>query len=152
MKAACLSFLIVVFGFLGPSGAHADTAADVRALYAQFVAAQNERDLPRVEALLLDSPTFLWVSDGMSVWSRQATIERMATFQQSEIWHVTPDLAQGVVVELTDTTAFLNLPLELAIGSTNPGPDKIPFLVSVLCLKTAQGWRIAALFTTTAKR
>jgi hypothetical protein len=153
MKAARMGFLVfVVIGLLGLPGVRADNAADVRSLYAQFAAAQNERDLHRVEGLLLDSPTFLWVSDGMSVWGRKATIERMAMFQQSEIWHVTPDLGHAALVELNDTTAFLHLPLELAIGSTTPGPDKIPFLVSVLCVRTAHGWRIAALFTTTAKR
>jgi ketosteroid isomerase-like protein len=131
--------------------AHADNSEDVTALYSQFVEAQNERDLTKVEDFLLDTPKFLWVSDGMSIWGRKAVIDRMSTFQQSEIWHVTPDLTRAVPVELSETTAFLHLPLELAIGSKTPGPDRIKFLVSVICVKTGQGWRIAALFTTTEK-
>jgi ketosteroid isomerase-like protein len=123
--------------------AHAGNSEDVRALYNQFVEAQNERDLTKVEDFLLDTPKFLWVSDGMSIWGRKAVIDRMSTFQQSEI-HVTPDLPRAMPVELTDTTAFLHLPLELAIGSKTPGPDRIKFLVNVLCVKTGQGWRIAA--------
>jgi len=30
-------------------------------------------------------------------------------------------------------------------------PDRLRFLVSVLCVKTPAGWRIAALFTSTEK-
>jgi len=152
MRPFILVFLVLTVSLCGCPISFAGNSDDVRALYSQFVAAQNERDLRRVEDLLLDSPTFLWVSDGNSVWGRAATIDRMSTFQKSEIWHVTPDLDRATLVELNETTAFLHLPLELAIGSMTPGPDKIPFLVSVLCLKTSQGWRIAALFTTTAKR
>ena len=46
------------------------TASEVRALYQRFAAAQNARDLEQVRPLLLDSPTFLWVSDGQSFWGR----------------------------------------------------------------------------------
>jgi hypothetical protein len=42
------------------------------------------------------------------------------------------------------------MPLTLTIGpKTNP--DVIRFLVSILCVKQSEGWRIAALFTTTTK-
>jgi ketosteroid isomerase-like protein len=152
MKSKMFGIASLAMCLLAPPAARADNSDDVRALYDQFVHAQNDRDLKRVEDLLLDSPKFLWVSDGMSVWGRKALIDRMSIFQRSEIWHVTPDLSQAVPVELDDTSAFLHLPLELAIGSKIPGPDKIRFLVSVLCVKTGQGWRIAALFTTTEKK
>jgi uncharacterized protein (TIGR02246 family) len=152
MRSVIFALSIVAAGFLALPPARADSSGDVRALYTQFVEAQNERDLKKVESFLLDTPTFLWVSDGMSIWGRKAVIDRMSTFQQSEIWHVTPDLTHAVAVDLNDATAFFHLPLELAIGSKAAGPDRINFLVSVLCVKTEQGWRIAALFTTTEKR
>ena len=40
--------------------------------------------------------------------------------------------------------------LTLTIG-LKAKPDAIHFLVSILCVKKAEGWRIAALFTTTEK-
>jgi hypothetical protein len=55
-----------------------------------------------------------------------------------------------VPVRVSDTTAFLHLPLTLVIGS-QPSPDRVRFLVSVLCVRAAEGWRIAALFTTAEK-
>jgi ketosteroid isomerase-like protein len=151
IRTLVMAFLLTAIDAFRPAISVAGNADDVRALYDQFVAAQNARDLNLVSDLLLDSPKFLWVTDGMSVWGRQALIDRMAIFQQSEVWHVTPDRDQAVLVKVDGNSAFLHLPLELAIGSNNPGPDRLKFLVSVLCLKTERGWRIAALFTTRAK-
>src|SRR5262249_7531619 len=119
-------------------------------LYERFVAAQNRHDLVAVRALLLDSPRFLWVSDGMSVWGPQATIQRMSLFQEAEIWRVEPQLREAVGVEVRPRAAYLPLPLDLVIGKA-AAPERIRFLVSVLCVETPVGWRIAALFTTTAK-
>ncbi len=134
-----------------PSAWAAAPADEVRALYARFLEAQNARDLPRVRRVLLDSPDFLWVSDGMSVWGPDAVLERMATFQQAPVWQVQADLAHATAVEVSPDVAYLHLPLVLRIGS-EASPDRLPFLVSVLGVATAQGWRIAALFTTTAKK
>src|SRR5207253_962736 len=123
---------------------------EVRATYERFVAAQNARDLDGVRALLLDSPQFLWVSDGRSVWGREAMLARMASFQEAEVWFVAPALDKAVAVEVGADAAYLHLPLTLVIGSAK-APDRLPFLVSMLCVRTPAGWRIAALFTTPAK-
>ncbi len=63
----------------------AGTAEDVLSLYRSFATAQNNRDLAAVRNTLSDSPQFLWVSDGTAVWGREALIERMQMFQQSDI-------------------------------------------------------------------
>jgi uncharacterized protein (TIGR02246 family) len=130
--------------------ARADWSEEVRATYERFVAAQNARDLRRVREMLLDGPQFLWVTDGMSVWGREAMLERMASFQEAEVWRVEPDLARAEPVRVTEATAFLHLSLTLVIGS-QPSPDRLRFLVSILCVRGIDGWRIAALFTTNAR-
>ncbi|MFM9976149.1 MAG: nuclear transport factor 2 family protein [Beijerinckiaceae bacterium] len=127
--------------------AKADTASEVIATYNNFAAAQNARDLARVKDLLLDSPSFLWVSDGKSIWGRDALIARMSKFQTLEVWHVEPLLDKARVVEINGTAAYLHMPLDLFLGAAN-SPSRTRFLVSVLCAKTDTGWRIAALFTT----
>jgi ketosteroid isomerase-like protein len=125
----------------------ADTRGDVLALYGGFAQAQNARDLVRVKALLIDSPDFLWVSDGKSVWGRDALVERMSRFQILEVWRVEPLLAQARIVEISPDVAYLHMPLDLHLG-TRAAPTTTRFLVSILCRKFADGWRIAALFTT----
>ena len=122
------------FAEVAAGPARADSSNEVRATYERFVAAQNARDLWRVRELLLDGPQFLWVSDGMSVWGREAMLERMASFQEAEVWRVEPDLARAEPVRITEATAFLHLPLTLVIGS-QPSPDRLRFLVSILCVR-----------------
>lgn len=123
---------------------------DVVDLYRKFAAAQNAHDLGAVRALLLDSPDFLWVSDGRPVWGVEATIARMAGFQEAKVWRVEPDLAGSRAVPLDENAAFLHLPLTLVIGS-DAKPDRLRFLVGLVGRRTAAGWRIAALFTTADK-
>ena len=129
--------------------AHASPVDEVQALYRAFAAAQNMRDLGKVRELLLDSPQFLWVSDGKSIWGLEAVLKRMALFQEARIWHVGPELDKAIAVPLNENTAYLHLPLELSLAFTEAAPERLRFLVSVLCVKSPVGWRIAALFTTT---
>ena len=131
---ALLTALTLVGISLAPIGARADEA-DIRATYKDFAVAQNARDLNKVGALLLNSPRFLWVSDGQSVWGREATLARMASFQEAPVWRVEPDLAKAVAVEIDQNAGFLHLPLQLVIGARE-SPDRLRFLVSVLCVRT----------------
>ena len=129
---------------------HAAPADEVVALYERFAAAQNRRDIEAVRALLLPSDRFLWVSDGKAFWGPDAMLERMARFQQAALWKVEPDRARRRVVDVAGDRAHLYQPLVLRIGAPD-APDRIPFLVSMLCERTADGWRIAALLTTVEK-
>jgi hypothetical protein len=151
MTRSIFAALMLMTAFAAPRPATAGTAEEVRATYARFVTAQNAHDLAAVREVLADTPQFLWVSDGQSIWGRDATLARMASFQEAEVWRVEPGLAQSVAVPLSETAGFLHLPLDLVIGAAS-GPDRLKFLVSVLCVETSHGWRIAALFTTTAKQ
>ena len=127
-----------------------DPGRAVRALYERFAAAQNARDLAAVRPLLLPGPDFLWVSDGQSFWGADTVLARMASFQTAAVWRVEPDLARAVAVPVRDGVAYLHLPLVLVIGNAEH-PDRLRFLVSMLGVETEQGWKIAALFTTSEK-
>jgi ketosteroid isomerase-like protein len=150
MQSLTRLILALVMGLAFTPLARAAAADEVLALYNRFASAQNARNLDAVGAQFIDSPDFLWVSDGKSFWGRKATLERMSQFQRAEVWRVEPALDQAKVVEVTDTSAFLHMPLDLVIGDAAK-PDRITFLVSILCVKSGSDWKIAALFTTTAK-
>lgn len=132
----------------------ADAArAEILATYAAFVEAQNDRDPHRIGAYFIDGPEFLWVSDGRSVWGRNATLERMGGFQRAEVWTVLPDLPRARLVMLGEDSAMLHLSLVLEIGAA-ASPNRLPFLVTILWVaapQTAEGWRIAGLLTTADK-
>lgn len=146
MRSAICATLIGICMLLTP-WAKAGTPEDIIAAYGRFVAAQNVRDLAAVNDTLLDSPNFLWVSDGKSIWGREALIERMGQFQTLEVWHAEPILKRARIVEVSGDVAYLHMPLDLYLG-TKADPSITHFLVSILFKKTVDGWRIAALFTT----
>jgi hypothetical protein len=127
-----------------------ETSAAVLSLYREFAAAQNARDRAAIRRTFLDSPRFLWISDGMAVWGPDVVLDRMGLFQQSEVWRVEPDFGKADVVALTADSAMLHLPLALVIGKA-AAPDRLRFLVEVICVRTPDGWRIAALLTTNDK-
>jgi ketosteroid isomerase-like protein len=145
--SACGAWLLLVAVIVAPRFANADTRSEILAAYSAFAAAQNARDPARISAALLDSPDFLWISDGKSLWGRDATLERMSRFQTLEVWRVEPLLDRARVVEVAADVAYVHMPLDLRLG-TKGALTVTRFLVSILCRKTADGWRIAALFTT----
>src|SRR6266704_1253703 len=122
MKPVIIALALAVAALTAPA-AKADQSDEVRVLYRAFVAAQNMHDLEKVGSLLLDSPRFLWVSDGRAIWGRDAVLKRMALFQEARVWRVTPGLDRAVAVPVSDDTAFLHLPLELAIAFSPAEPE-----------------------------
>lgn len=144
-KLAAIAAL--AFGLSSQAQAETPIEAEVKALYESFVSAQNARDLMRVREALWDSPSFVWISDGKPFWGREALIERMSAFQKAEVWSVSPDRARARVVEVSPLSAVLYQPLRLTLGPKRE-PKTIAFLVNVLCIRTAEGWRVAALYTT----
>ena len=93
--------------------AFADTASEVMALYQRFATAQNAHNAQAISAELLQSPKFLWVSDGKTFWGSDTAVERMSMFQASEVWRVEPALDQAQIIEQGKDTALLHMPLEL---------------------------------------
>ena len=149
IAAALAAACVAAPAALAPAVAVAAVKDEVLALYNRFLTAQNARNLAEVGAQFIDGPEFLWVSDGKSIWGRAATLERMSSFQGAEVWRVEPALAGARVVEVNEGSAYLHLTLVLVIGAAAK-PDRVTFLVSMLGVRTAKGWKIAALFTTTA--
>jgi len=115
---------------------------DVRAVFDQFVKAQNAHDLDGVREVLLDSPNFLWVTRGAPVWGREAALKRFESLYQGT-WKLSPDTANLKSVLINESTAQLYVPITFQIGTPGqPAPD-IAFLMNQTLLKTPAGWRIA---------
>ena len=152
LRAGMILIVATLFAatLLGPASgpAHGATPAEeVVDLYERFVAAQNRRDIPAVRDLLLPDQRFLWVRDGKAFWGPDSMVERMSRFQAAEVWRVEPDRERRRFVAISGDSGYLYQPLTLRIGAA-ASADAIAFLVSVLCIRTPDGWRIAALLTT----
>ena len=138
--------ILFVAGVLALSSTLASTAIedDVRAVFDQFVKAQNSYDIVGVRELLLDSPNFLWVTRGMPVWGREAALKRFESLYQGT-WKLSPDLSNLKTVLVSETTAQLYVPITFNIGASGqPAPDT-SFLMNQTLVKTPAGWRIASI-------
>ena len=142
----CKTFIEALFVMgvltLSSTAVRAAPEDDVRAVFDQFVNAQNSHDLRAVRELLLDSPNFLWVTRGTAVWGRDAALKRFEALYQGT-WKLSPDTPNLKAVLLNDMTAQLHVPITFNIGVLGqPAPDA-PFLMNQTLVKTHAGWRIA---------
>ncbi len=135
---------LLVAGLLAFSSAMASAAGedDVRAVFDQFVKAQNSHDIAGVRELLLDSPNFLWVTRGAPVWGRDAALKRFDSLYQGT-WKLSPDMVNLKTVLVSETTAQLHVPITFNIGAPGQPATDAPFLMNQTLVKTAAGWRIA---------
>lgn len=142
MKAILAMLAAVLTLFAVPTFAGSDD--DVRAIFDNFVTAQNSHDVAAVREVLLDSADFLWVTRGTPIWGREAALKRFELLYQGT-WKLSPETSNLKVAMLNDTTALLFVPVMFNIGLPGqPAPDA-PFLMNQTLVKTAAGWRIASI-------
>ena len=91
--STCLTVVALLVMSLMVTSATAGTPEDdARATFDRFVAAQNAHDIKAVEALLLGSADFLWITRGTPVWGREAAIKRFAALYEGT-WRLEPEAA-----------------------------------------------------------
>jgi hypothetical protein len=139
--------LVLALCLITPLRSESSVDVEVRALYERLLAAQNARDVDAMRAVLWNSPDFLWISDGKAFWGPEAMIARIGAFQRSEVWEVTADRARARVVATGPGSAVLFQPLRLTLGP-RADPRAIDFLVNMMAIRTPEGWRVGALYTT----
>ena len=136
--------LFFVACLLGSGHAASAPEDDVKALFDRFVTAQNAHDANAVRELLLDSPNFLWISRGTTVWGRDAAINRFETFYQGT-WHLAPDNSTVRIIMLGETAAQLYASIMFTTGAPGQPGQAMPVLMNQTYVKTPSGWRVASL-------
>jgi ketosteroid isomerase-like protein len=117
---------------------------DARATFDRFVAAQNAHDLKAVEALLLDSPQFLWITRGTPVWGRAEALKRFEALYAGT-WHLEPESAAFRLVFAQPQVAELFVPIVFSIGPAGQPAQETRFLMNQVLVKSEAGWKIASI-------
>ncbi len=117
---------------------------DARATFDRFVAAQNAHDLKAVEALLLDSPQFLWITRGTPVWGRAEALKRFEALYAGT-WHLEPESAAFRLVVSQPQVAELFVPIVFSIGPAGQPAQETRFLMNQVLVKSDAGWKIASI-------
>jgi ketosteroid isomerase-like protein len=137
--------LLALLATLTAASARAASPEDeARAAFDRFVAAQNAHDLKAVEALLLDSPQFLWITRGTPVWGRAEALKRFESLY-SGTWHLEPEAAALRFVFVQPQVAELFVPIIFSIGPSGQPAQETRFLMNQVLVKTDSGWKIASI-------
>jgi ketosteroid isomerase-like protein len=142
MKVAIALLFAVGVMLSGPAVSSPED--DVKALFERFVTAQNAHDASAVRDLLLDSPNFLWISRGITIWGRDAAIKRFETFYQGT-WRLSPDSSSLKIIMLGDSAAQLYAPIMFTTGAPGQPAQDGPTLMNQTLVKTPAGWRVASI-------
>ena len=124
--------------------AHATAQDDVRAAFDRFVRVQNAHDTKALEALLADSPQFLWVTRGTPVWGREAAVQRFAKLYEGT-WRLDPEPSSVRVVAITEDVAVVHATVQFTIGAPNQPPQVTRFLLNQILVKAAGTWRVMSI-------
>jgi ketosteroid isomerase-like protein len=124
--------------------ARAEAVDDAKALFERFVAAQNTHDLKAVGALLSDSHEMLWITRGLPIWGREASLQRFEALYKGT-WHLDPAMADFKAFALGRGVIQLFVPVTFMIAPPGQAAQPQKFLMNQTLVKTAKGWKIASI-------
>ena len=142
MKKFTAALFLTSILSVAPASAAPDD--DVKRVFDRFINAQNAHDVNAVQELLLDSPNFLWITRGAPVWGHDEALRRFEGLYKGT-WHLDPKMSKLRIFTLTPDTAQLYVPIEFMIGPAGQTASPTRFLMNQTLVKTANGWRIAAI-------
>jgi ketosteroid isomerase-like protein len=129
---------------LAPRSAAASSEDEVRATFDQFVIAQNAHDVKAVEALLLPSAEFLWITRGTPIWGRDAALQRFVALYQGT-WRLDPEAASLKIVMFNEGVAQVYVPISFAIGAPGQPAQQMKFLMNQILVRTPAGWKVTSI-------
>jgi ketosteroid isomerase-like protein len=133
--------LVLLALMIGPAAATED---DVRAAFDRFIAAQNAHDVKAVEALLLASPDFLWITRGMVVWGSDAALKRFSALYEGT-WRLEPETSGLKIIMIGDAAAQIYVPIVFTIGAPGQQAQPTKFLFNQVLVKTPSGWKVSSI-------
>ena len=136
--------LLFALGVMFSGAAVSAPEDEVKASFERFVTAQNAHDASAVRDLLLDSPNFLWITRGTTIWGRDAAMKRFETLYQGT-WRLAPDRSSLKIIMLGDGVAQLYAAIMFTIGTPGEPPQDAPTLMNQTWVKTPGGWRVASI-------
>jgi ketosteroid isomerase-like protein len=138
-RAALAAVLMLCAGSV-----QAGTEDEVKAQFSKFVAAQNAHDLKTVSDMLLDSPQFLWITRGATIWGREAALKRFEALYKGT-WSLDPKTDELKVFEVQPGIAQLYVPVMFMIAPAGQTAQSARFLMNQILVKTPDGWKVSSI-------
>ena len=144
MRTALVSWIVALF-IACPTAAKAAPEDEVRAAFARFVEVQNAHDTKALESLLADSPDFLWITRGLTIWGRAAALQRFAKLHEGT-WRLEPEVAGLRVVPVAEGVAQLHVPVTFTTGAPGEAPQRTRIFLNQVLVKMNGAWRVMSIF------
>lgn len=145
VRCIVLPILIISFFNAGAAAAEPNKEQDLKRLYKELIDHENRHDLAAVRKLVWDSPSMLFVAKApvgwRGYWGIDDVMQHLYDMYQTP-FRIDPDYDEEKVVFLTPEVAETYAPVDITVayGGQNPVPK--PFVMVLLWIKTAQGWRM----------
>ena len=141
IAVAALSFLVTISAPGGPATAAA-TEAKARAIFLQFVAAQNAHKESAVRAMLWNSSNMPWVSRGIETRGAD-TVASKSTTKEHGISN--PDMSQFHAATITSNVMQILVPIVFTRGLPGKPPQDNTFLIGQTFLREGNSWLVASI-------
>ncbi|MEP7043485.1 MAG: nuclear transport factor 2 family protein [Dokdonella sp.] len=122
---------------------------EIRALFLRQSTGETAHDIEALDAVLAraapgqpDPVTF--VARAYRFWGREAVLEHFRSVFKGT-WRFEPDVAAIRVTPISADTAHIYAPTQITLGAAGVPAATYAFLVNEFAVRTADGWRIAAI-------
>lgn len=117
----------------------------IRSVYVSFIDAQNAHSIPRIQALLSDSPKLVWLTVGGPIYGQTLVLSR---FKQLFLgtWSATVDYTNTDIIVHSPTSADVIAPLSITATTTTSGnPYTAKAIVVTMFEKVGKDWKVAGI-------
>jgi ketosteroid isomerase-like protein len=142
----CVLNILIVISSACRCGQAQTPEAEIRRAYKDLIEAENRHDLPAVQAMVWNSTSTLFVAKAPVGWQRYWGIDDvMAHLREmyQGLFRIDSAYEQEKVVFLTPDVAQTYAPVKISVAYAGQNPVPRPFIMVLLWIKTAQGWKMA---------
>lgn len=144
------TFGVLAFLILAAGSAAAANETEVRSTFEKFVQVQNAHDAKALDALLADSPQFLWITRGTTIWGKEAALQRFSRLYEGT-WKLDPDYSALRVIPLGQDVAALHVPVVFTTGAAGQPPQTARLFLNQVLVKSGGAWRVMSILPVPAQ-
>lgn len=135
-----VTIILLVIGI----NTHGIAKGDPMTAFEQFIKAQNDHNLVALKNLIVDSPDFLWITKGQTVWGSDQALKRFENLYKGT-WKLDPDKSNLKILTLDKNSRQIYVPITFSIGEPGQEPKQLKFFMNMIMVNTSGAWKVSAI-------
>jgi hypothetical protein len=128
-----------------------NTQGEIRQLYRDLIAAENQHDIDAVRQLLWVSQDALFVAKTATAaevnwagfWGTETVLQHLDELYKAGPFRIDPDFEKEKIVALSRDVVQTYAPVNITVAYAGQIAEPKPFLMILEWVRTPQGWRMA---------